>query len=379
VRIPEKRPLCAHGKAAEMIKAMRVSRVFGALVVAAVLAAGCSNLPYYYQSVRGQLDIWSRQQDIETVIGDPQTPQALRDKLEAVLAIRNFASEELGLPRNASYRSYANLGRPYVVWNVFAAPEFSIEPRHWCFVFAGCVNYRGYFDKDSAQSFADEVAREGYDVFVGGVPAYSMLGYFPDPVLNTFIRYPTPQLARLIFHELAHQLVYVRDDSVFNESFAVTVEQEGMRRWLDRYGREQDRTTSVLIAQRRDQFVELIEAYRERLGSLYRTHSTREAMRSRKAELFAALEADYAKLKETWGGFSGFDRWFEGKPNNALLASIAIYTKKVPAFEALLAREGGDLPRFYAAAKALARLDKAERAAALERLMPRTAAAGAAH
>jgi predicted aminopeptidase len=358
---------------------MRLSRVFGALVVAAVLAAGCSNLPYYFQSVRGQLDIWSRQQDIETVIGDPQTPQALRDKLEAVLAIRNFASEELALPRNASYRSYANLGRPYVVWNVFAAPEFSIEPRHWCFVFAGCVNYRGYFDKDSAQSFADEVSREGYDVFVGGVPAYSMLGYFPDPVLNTFIRYPTPQLARLIFHELAHQLVYVRDDSVFNESFAVTVEQEGMRRWLDRYGREQDRATSALIAQRRDQFVELIEAYRERLGGLYRTRSSPEAMRSRKAELFAALEADYAKLKESWGGFSGFDRWFEGKPNNALLASIAIYTKKVPAFEALLAREGGDLSRFYAAAKALARLDKPERAAALERLMPRTAAAGAAH
>jgi predicted aminopeptidase len=355
---------------------MRFPGPVAAVLLAGSLIAGCANLPYYLQSVRGQLDIWSRQRDIETVVANPETSAALREKLQAVLSIRNFASTELSLPQNSSYRSYANLERPFAVWNVFAAGEFSIEPRNWCFIFAGCVNYRGYFDKAEANRFADEASREGYDVFVGGVPAYSMLGYFPDPVLNTFIRYPTPQLARLIFHELAHQVVYVKDD----ESFAVTVEQEGMRRWLDRYGREQDRTTSMLVAQRRTQFVALIETYRDRLGALYRTQLAAPEKRARKAELFAQLEEDYGKLKESWGGFAGFDRWFEGKPNNALLASIAIYTKKVPAFQALLSREGGDLERFYSAAKALARMEKADRTAALERLMPQTADAGpAAH
>jgi predicted aminopeptidase len=351
-----------------------------AISLAMMLLAACSNIPYYLQSVRGQLDVWSRQHDIEAVIENPQTEPPLRQKLQSVLAIRDFASAELGLPRNGSYRSYANLERPFVAWNVFAAPEFSIQPRQWCFIFAGCVNYRGYFGKDDAESFGAEVAAEGYDVFVGGIPAYSMLGYFPDPVLNTFVNYPTPHLARLIFHELAHQVVYVRDDSEFNESFAVTVEQEGMRRWLDRFGTEQDRTTSVLVAQRRNQFVNLIETYRGRLSALYESGLPAPAMRARKAALFGELQGDYRTLKASWGGFSGFDRWFSEKPNNALLASVSIYTRKVPAFEALLARENGDLERFYTVVKRLAQLGKAERSAALERLMPRAAeAAAAAH
>src|SRR4051812_13297940 len=301
---------------------------------AALVLASCSNLPYYLQSVRGQLDIWSRQHNIEAVIDKPTTSEPLREKLKTVLEIRDYASHELGLPQNSSYRYYANLERGYVIWNVFAAPEFSIHPRQWCFIFAGCVNYRGYFSKTEAETFAGEVTGEGYDVFVGGVPAYSTLGYFPDPVLNTFVNYPKAHLARLIFHELAHQVVYVRDDSVFNESFAVAVEQEGMRRWLDRYGTEQDRATSTLIAQRRTEFVNLIETYRQRLDSLYRSGLPPAELRPRKAALFTELGADYAKLKQSWGGFAGFDRWFAEKPNNALLASIAIYTRKVPAFEA---------------------------------------------
>ena len=352
--------------------------VRGLAMLGLLLIAGCANLPYYLQSVRGQLDIWSRQHGIDSVIADPQTAPALREKLKSVLSIREFASAELGLPQNSSYRFYANLGRPYAVWNVFAAPEFSIEPKQWCFLIAGCVNYRGYFEKPDAQTFSAEMAKNGYDVFVGGVPAYSMLGYFPDPVLNTFVGYPTPHLARLIFHELAHQVVYVRDDSVFNESFAVAVEQEGMRRWLDRYGSERDRTLSALIAERRTQFVELIETYRQRLRELYEAGLAPEVTRARKAALFRQLEDDYAALKQSWGGFAGFDRWFEGKPNNALLASIAIYTRKVPAFQALLAREAGDLQKFYRAVKALAALPKPERTAALDRLMPRVAAVGAA-
>lgn len=356
---------------------MHFRRRTAAAVLAASLLAGCANLTYYLQSVRGQLDIWSRQHDIEAVISQPDVAEPLRRKLQAVLAIREFASAELALPRNASYRSYANLQRTYAVWNVFATPEFSLQPRQWCFLFAGCVNYRGYFEKSDADEFAAGVRAEGYDVFVGGVPAYSLLGYFPDPVLNTFINYPTPHLARLIFHELAHQVVYVRDDSVFNESFAVAVEQEGSRRWLERYGSEADRTMYDQVTERRDGFLALFETHRGRLEALYRTRLPPEAMRERKTAMFEDMRADYALLKARWGGFAGYDHWFARAPNNALLASVGIYTRRVPAFQALLEREGGDLERFYAAAKALARLSKPERIAALERLMPRTATATA--
>lgn len=348
-----------------------------AAIFAAALVAGCSNLPYYLQSVRGQLDIWSRQQDIESVIASAGTAAPLREKLRNVLSIREFASAELALPRNASYRTYANLGRRYAVWNVFATPEFSMKPQQWCFIFAGCVNYRGYFDKAEADAFAAGLAREGFDAFVGGVPAYSLLGYFPDPVLNTFIHYPTPYLARLIFHELSHQVVYVRDDSVFNESFAVTVEHAGLLRWLARHGTEQDRRTYDLITQRREGFLNLIETYRKRLEALYESALPTETMRAEKAAIFAGLQADYLKLKEGWGGFAGYDQWFARPPSNALLASVGIYTRRVPAFRALLAREGGDLGRFYAAAKVLARMSKPQRTAALENLMPRTASASA--
>jgi predicted aminopeptidase len=356
---------------------MRSRGRIAAALLSAGLLAGCANLTYYLQSVRGQLDIWSRQHDIEAVISSPETAQPLRQKLQAVLAVREFASAELALPRNASYRSYANLQRPYAVWNVFATPEFSLEPRQWCFLFAGCVSYRGYFDKSEADEFAAGVTAQGYDVFVGGVPAYSLLGYFPDPVLNTFINYPTPYLARLIFHELAHQVVYVRDDSVFNESFAVAVEQEGLRRWLDRHGSEADRGVYDVITQRRDGFVALIEAYRERLEALYKLPLPRETVRARKAALFEEMRSEYAQLKARWGGFPGYDHWFAREPNNALVASVGLYTKRVPAFQALLEREGGDLKRFYAAARALAGLSKADRTAALDGLMPRTTTATA--
>ena len=355
---------------------MKVRLRIAIVLLLGALATSCSNLPYYLQSMRGQLDVWSRQQDIEAVIAQPDTPDALREKLRTVLRVRNFASSELALPQNASYRSYVNLGRPFVVWNVFATREFSIEPRQWCFLFAGCVNYRGYFGKADADAFAADLEARGYDVFVGGVPAYSMLGYFPDPVLNTFVNYPLPHLARLVFHELSHQVVYAHDDTEFNESFAVTVEQEGLERWLAHFGSAEDRASYELMRERRADFINLIETYRNRLDALYRAGVPSKVMRAQKADLFAQLHEDYLKLKTGWGGYAGYDRWFAEKPNNALLASVAIYTKKVPAFQALLAREGRDLRRFYAAAKSLSRMSKPERTAALERLMP--AAPGAA-
>ena len=337
-------------------------------VVAVAAAAGCTTLSYYGQAVNGHLEVMRLAEPIPERIADPKTSPELRAKLERVLAIREFASRELGLPDNGSYRAYADLGRPFVLWNVVAAPEFSVEPRQSCFPVAGCVSYRGYYRQPDADGYGAELSREGYDVFVYGVAAYSTLGWFDDPVLNTFVRYPDAELARLVFHELAHQLVYVKGDSMFNESFAVAVEEEGVRRWLERYGTPAEREAYARPRERRAAFVRLVLRYRERAEQLYREPLAPEAKRAAKAKLFAEMEAEYRALKEGWGGFAGYDRWFEGGVNNAKLASVATYEELVPAFRALLARENGDLPKFYAAVKQLARLDKAERDAELAAL-----------
>ena len=339
------------------------------VVIAMLLVlTGCANISYYLQSINGQLDIWSRERPVGEVIGDPATPQALREKLATVLRIREFASRELGLPDNASFRRYADLGRPFVVWNVFAVPEFSTRPVQWCFPVAGCVGYRGYFDQADAERFAAALAVEGHDVFVGGVPAYSTLGWFADPVLNTFIRNPDPGIARLIFHELAHQAAYVRDDSVFNESFAVAVEREGVARWLERHGSAQDKAIYERMRQYRDGFTQLIQTYRARLDVLYGSGLAPQAMRARKREIFEAMAGDYRQLKAGWNGFSGYDRWFAQQPNNANLASVVIYTQMVPAFQELLRAQGGDLPAFYRTVRELAALPRKERDAGLRRL-----------
>jgi predicted aminopeptidase len=328
------------------------------------LIAGCSNFGYYMQSVDGQMKMMRARQPITNVIANPATPPVLRSKLERVLAIRDFASRELQLPDNLSYRSYADLRRPFVVWNVFATAEFSVEPRQWCFPVAGCVGYRGYFTQAEAEAFARELHGQGLDAFVSGVPAYSTLGWFDDPVLNTFINYPEHELARLIFHELAHQLVYVKHDSEFNESFAATVESEGVRRWIARHGDDKMRADFERAQQRRAQFTALVLKYRRELGSLYRTQLAPEAMRERKSGTFAALKQDYQRLKTEWGGFTGYDRFFDNA-GNAHLASVAIYHALVPQFQRLLAKHNGDLAAFYAEVKVLAALGREERASRL--------------
>jgi predicted aminopeptidase len=326
-----------------------------------LLMSGCANVSYYWQSVSGQLDIWRRERPVEEIIADPATAQALKGKLARVLEIRAFASRELGLPDNQSYRRYADLGRPFVVWNVYAAPEFSTEPLRWCFLFAGCVPYRGYFSKEQADRFAAESAARGHDVYVGGVPAYSTLGYFADPVLNTFMHYPDFEIARLLFHELAHQTVYAKDDAMFNESFAVVVEGEGVRRWLDGMDDARQREEFERNNRARREFAGLIGKHHGRLEALYRSGLAPDAMRDGKRAILAELEAEYRALRKGWGGYSAYDRWFAQQPNNAQLASVAIYTQLVPAFEALLKREGGDLARFYAAVRQLGKLPKDER------------------
>jgi len=338
------------------------------LVLLAVLATslgGCTTLRYYSQAVRGQLDLIRRATPIEEELRSDAVPAAIKDKLRAVLRMREFASRELALPDNGSYRSYADLGRHYVLWNVFAAPEFSIEPITSCFPVAGCVSYRGYFGEADAAAEGAAQRAHGYDVYIGGVPAYSTLGWFNDPVLNTFIHYPEAELARLIFHELAHQLLYVQNDSRFNESFATAVEQAGVARWLAQSENEGQRAAYERLQGMKRGFLALLVKYQAVLKQYYLQDLPPEQKRLGKAQRFAEMEQEYRQLKASWGGFAGYDRWFAGKPNNATLASVALYTELMPAFTALLAREGGDLPRFYAAVKELARLPKDERDARL--------------
>lgn len=340
------------------------------VLVAALALAGCATSEYYSQAVAGHLEIMRLAKPIPERIADPKTPPVLRDKLERVQTMRDFASRELGLPDNGSYRSYADIGRPYVVWNVFVAPEFSVTARQSCFPVAGCVNYRGYYSQAEAERYGAEGRARGDDVYVGGVPAYSTLGWFDDPVLSTFIRYPDAELARLLFHELAHQVVYVKDDTVFNESFAVAVEREGVRRWLARHGTPADRAAYDTLQERKEAFVALVLRYRARLEALYRESLPDAEKRAAKARIIADMKTDYAKLKASWGGYSGYDRFFAQDLGNAHFASIATYTQLVPAFEALLAREDNDLPRFYAEVKSLATLPKAERDARLGNAAP---------
>jgi len=337
------------------------------LLVAAVALSGCEMAAYYLQAAGGHLELVASTQPVARVLADPQTPALLRERLESATRIRDFASRALALPDNGSYRGYADLGRPYAVWNVVAAPEFSLSPVQSCFPVAGCVSYRGWYSKERAEAHAARLRAEGHDVLVQGVPAYSTLGWFDDPLLSTFIRYPDLDLARLVFHELAHQVAYAKDDSTFNESFAVAVEREGLRRWLRDSGREAETQRLVEAEQRARDFAALMGGARSSLEALYRTRLAPDELRRRKQEAFDTLVRDYETLKrERWNGYAGYDRYLlETPPNNALLAIFATYTQKVGAFERLLAEEGGDLARFYARVAALAAQDRAARAAVL--------------
>jgi len=333
------------------------------LALALVLAsAGCSTIGYYWQAMRGQLELVHKSRPIPDVIADPATPPALRETLSELSGIRDFASRALALPDNGSYRRYADLGRPYVVWNVFATEAFSTKPKEWCFPIAGCVGYRGYFNEADARAFADERSAEGLDVYVAGVPAYSTLGWLDDPILSTFIHYPRLELARLVFHELSHQVVYVKGDTTFNESFAVAVETEGVQRWVRAHGTADMQEGFDRAQARKRDFIDLIERTRGRLDTLFAQDALDgDEMRRGKRRVYEDMRAEYAALKAKWGGFSGYDWWFAQPLNNAQLASVALYTQLVPGFQALLRERGGDMQAFYAEVRRLAQLPEGER------------------
>jgi len=338
------------------------------LLAATLLLGGCS-MGYYAQSVRGHLDLMQRARPVSEWIADPATPPELRERLALSQRMREFAVRELALPDNASYRRYAALGRPAVVWNVVAAPELSLTLKTWCYPVLGCAGYRGYFAREPADALAAELKAQGWETVVYGVPAYSTLGKTEwlggDPLLNTFIRWPEGELARLIFHELAHQVAYADDDTTFNESFATAVERIGGQRWLERHASAEARAEYAALDARRNDFRALVGRYRESLATVYASHIPDDEKRQRKAVLMQSMRDEYARMKaERWSGFAGYDGWFE-RANNAALGIQASYNELVPQFERLFAKSGGDFERFYAEVRALAALPKAERRAKL--------------
>lgn len=330
----------------------------GAVLMA--LTAGCTQIGYYAQAAHGQFSLLAQARPIDDWLADGQAAEPLKDKLKKVREIRRFAARELALPDNGSYTTYADLKRPFALWNVVAAPALSLQPKQWCFPVAGCVSYRGYYSKAEAQAYGDELRAQGYDVQVAGVPAYSTLGWFDDPVLSTFIHYPDGELARLIFHELAHQVVYAAGDTQFNESFATAVEEAGVARWLAAEGDSRTRAAYLLFEGRRQDFLRLLLKYRARLQALYAQPISDAEKLQRKAATFAALKAEYQTLKAGWGGYAGYDRWFAEPLSNAHLASVAAYHELVPGFRALLAQQKS-FAGFYAVVRQLASEDEALR------------------
>lgn len=317
---------------------------------------------FYWQAVNGHLGLMAQRQDVSQLINDKNTSSVLREKLVLLEQARNFASETLQLADNQSYRSYVQLDADYVTWNVVAAPEFSVQAKTWCFLFAGCVPYRGYFAAEDAQAFAAELQQQGFDVTVNGVAAYSTLGWFDDPILSSMLKWSDARLVGILFHELAHQKLWVDDDTAFNEAFAQFIEQQGVRVWL----RSQQDVSALeayhqrLLRQR--QFVDLLRNSRTALHELYQSHVSVKAMRLGKQQLMDELKAHYQlKLKPSWDGYDGYDHWFLTSPNNAKFALLATYNDWLPAFELLYSRLNQDLSLFYAEVQRLSELEKTER------------------
>jgi predicted aminopeptidase len=329
-----------------------------------LLLNGCASVSYYGQLASGQLQLLRAREPVSSVIADPGRDQQLRAQLVESQKARVFASRQLHLPDNQSYRLYADIGRPFVVWNVFATPEFSLTPQNHCFPIAGCVAYRGYYSQSAARGEAALQRLQGMDVSISGVEAYSTLGWFNDPIINSMMGWGDERLATLIFHELAHQRFYVKDDTQFNESFASFVEKEGTRQWRTFRGLAPDDGTQV---QRREQFMQLVLDTRTRLEWLYTLPLPAEQMRERKAATFERLRSEYRLLRDSqWAGDKRYDAWINAPMNNARLLPFGLYGQWVPAFEALFRQEGGDWVRFYAAVEKLGALPLEKRQAALQ-------------
>jgi predicted aminopeptidase len=359
-----------------VLKIVRRKKLLLVLSLALIAAdSGCRTIGFYAQAIKGQYQIFAHQELIEKLIADPQTPAKLREQLQLVQQLRAFAKDQLKLPVDGHYRKYVDLHRPYVVWNVQAAPQFSLQPRTWWYPLVGSLEYRGYFSEKGARKYAARYARHGDDVYVDGVEAYSTLGWFKDPVLNTFIDRNEPELAEVIFHELGHQRVFARGDADFNEAYATTVGQEGARRWLRASGKTNLLARYEIALRRNDQFVHLIMSTREELKKVYGDTLDKDGkvkaagtpplppaqLKAAKERVFAELRGNYQQLKAGWGGYAGYDEWFARELNNAQLNTIANYYDFLPAFQRVLEMNGNDMEKFYVEVERLSKLSKDER------------------
>ena len=353
-----------------------------------ICLSSCADLSYYWQSVEGHVSLMKAARPVDDWLTDTQTPDKLKSKLELTKKIRTFAAQELKLPDNPSYKQYADIKRKAVVWNVVAAPALSLKLKTWCFPAAGCVGYRGYFSEAEAKLEAETQKKQGFDVSVYGVPAYSTLGWSNwaggDPLLSTFIGYPEGELARIIFHELAHQVAYVADDTSFNESFATAVERLGGARWLAKYGSETTKAEYDVYDGRRKQFKSLTMATRLQLAEIYNENKSiagdkytvlaikniakNEEKNVSKNKIIESFKLQYELLKVSWNGYAGYDNWVK-QANNAAFGALAAYDDGVPQFEALFEQQGGDWLKFYAAAQKLAGMPKEARQTALKQLI----------
>lgn len=346
------------------MKSGSLQRLFSPLLV--FLLTGCQSVAYYGQAVQGQISLLAKRKPIERLLaGDTLSPE-LRRQLEAVQRIRHFASASLGLPAQRQYGSYVELGRSYPVWSVMAAPELSLAPKTWCYWFVGCLSYRGFFAEKTAQRLAAQLERDGWEVHLSGIPAYSTLGWFRDPVLSSFIHQSEAELAELIFHELTHQVLFVAGDTVFNESLAVMVAEEGLRRYSEKFPQDMERL--ALTKKRRDEFVALVLACRQRLQAHFARAGTDEEKRAGKAAIYAELQAAYVEQKQRWGGYAGYDAWFAAV-NNARLNTVGTYYDLVPALQQLLRNNDNDFPRFLDVCRELARLSQSTRHQHLQALL----------
>jgi len=359
----------------------KVRRVRKCLVIAALLLvlvglSGCKTLSFYRQAIKGQYQLFAHQEPIKKLLASPDTPARLKQQLQIVQSLRAFADSDLRLPVDNHYLKYVDVHRRYVVWNVEAAPEFSMEPKSWWYPVVGSLEYRGYFSEKGARDYGETLRKKDQDVYIGGTTAYSTLGWFKDPVLNTFVFEPEADLAETIFHELGHQRVFAHGDTDFNEAFATSVGQEGARRWLRAKGQKAAYDKYLTEIHRNTQFVQLITNARERLETLYGDEKTEagkvkatkkkrdvapEQLREEKQRIFERLQHEYVELKKEWGGESDYDDWFAHQVNNAQLNSVAAYYDLVPGFERLLKINGDDLEKFYQAADRLAKMPRKER------------------
>ncbi len=334
------------------------------------LLTGCSTFSYYTQAVEGQCQLMLQKKPIPDMLAKGELTPSLAQKLNLVLDIRKFAETELKLPVKDSYLHYVDLKRPYVVWNVFACPPLSLTPKSWYYPVVGRLTYRGFFMEDMAKAYAEKLSRKGLDVYVGGVPAYSTLGWFNDPVTNVMLQRKNERLAELIFHELAHQVLYLSGDTAFNESFATAVAEEGVKQWLEGHASESGNVNDITAGRKRHQaFVALVLEYRGRLEKLYASSVSDDIKLAKKKEIIQVLKKQYQILRNKWQGYSGYDDWFSLPINNAQLSTISTYHDFVPAFLKMLTENGGDFSRFYASCKALGKLEENKRHKKLDEMV----------